>query len=544
VRIAYWSPLPPLRSGIADYSAELLPALARHLEVELIVPDGWRRTGAMPAGLAAHPERAFAGLAAAGRFDAVLYQLGNNHEYHASIYHALLEHPGAVVLHEVVLHHLVRDLTLSAGDPAAYVREMRYAYGLTGEAVARRCVATGVPLDPWSYPLFERVVDRSLGILVHNDFTRRRVLASRPLARIATVPSHLSLGERPLPGPAAARAALGIAPGAFVVASFGFVTPNKRPQEVLRAFARLRRRVPRAMLLLVGEVSPHFDFAALAVPELMQGVTVTGRLELDRFLLHMAAVDVAVNLRYPTAGETSATFIRLLGLGKPVIVSRVGAFTEVPEGCCWPVDVDESEPEMLAACLERLAADGELRRAMGENARRWVTARHGVEGSARGYAELLRQVLAERAAPFRALPPLAPYGDEDVASDLLRAVSADLCDLGVGENDGELLAPVAEALVELTGRIGGGAGAAGASSGFSDRGGRGSPGGAGGAGGGGGFSSRGGGSPGGAGGGFSSRGGGSPGGAGGGFSSRGGGSPGGAGGGFSSRGGGSPGARR
>jgi glycosyltransferase involved in cell wall biosynthesis len=456
VRIAYWSPLPPLRSGIADYSAELLPALARELEVELIVPDGWRRGGATPAGLAAHPERAFPGLQAAGRFDAVLYQLGNNHEYHASIYRALLAHPGVVVLHEVVLHHLVRDLTLSVGDPAGYLREMRYAYGLTGEAVARRCVATGVPLDPWSYPLFERVVDRSLGILVHNEFTRRRVLASRPLSRIAVVPSHLSLGERPLPGAAAARAALGIAPDAFVVASFGFVTPNKRPHEVLRAFARLRRRVPRAVLLLVGEVSPHFDFGAMAVPELMRGVTVTGRLELDRFLLHMAAADVAVNLRHPTAGETSATFIRLLGLGKPVIVSRVGAFTEVPESCCWQVDVDENEHELLLACLERLEADAELRRAMGENARRWVTARHGVEGSARGYAELLRQVAAAAAgaAPFRALPPLAPYGDEDVASDLLRAVSADLCDLGVGEGDRELLAPVAKALVELTGRIG------------------------------------------------------------------------------------------
>src|ERR1700730_14985373 len=102
LRIAFWGPLPRLRSGIADYSAELLPTLARQLEVELIVPDGWRRTDTMPAGLAAHPERAFAGLAAAGRFDAVLYQLGNNHEYHASIYHALLEHPGVVVLHEVV----------------------------------------------------------------------------------------------------------------------------------------------------------------------------------------------------------------------------------------------------------------------------------------------------------------------------------------------------------------------------------------------------------------------------------------------------------
>jgi len=470
VRIAYWSPLPPLRSGIADYSAELLPALAREVdvEVELIVPESWRAVAAGPenaelaglAGLTAHPERAFPGLLAAGRFDAVLYQLGNNRDYHASIYRALLEHPGVVALHEYVLHHLVRDLTLHAGDPGGYVREMRYAYGLTGEAVARRCLATGVPLDPWSYPLFERVVDRSRAVLVHNQFTRRRVRASRPLARLAVVPHHLSLGERPLPAAAAARAALGLAPEAFVVASFGFLTAAKRPRQLLRAFARLRRRVPRAVLLLVGEVSPHFDFAAVATPELMAGVTVTGRVELDRFLLHMAAADVAVNLRHPTAGETSGTFIRLLGLGKAVIASRVGAFAEVPEGCCAQVDLDEAEEDLLVAYLERLEADPGLRRAMGENARRWTAAHHSLEASARGYAELLREVVAERAAPFRALPPLAPYAADDVAADLLRAVSAEACDLGVAEDDDAALGAVAAALAELTARIGGGGGGA------------------------------------------------------------------------------------
>jgi glycosyltransferase involved in cell wall biosynthesis len=468
MRIAYWSPLPPLRSGIADYSAELLPALARHVDIELIVPDGWRppaATSASPASpetteplavhaidwtrLPAHPERAFPALMAAGRFDAVLYQLGNNRDYHAGAYRALLDHPGVVVLHEYVLHHLVRDLTLHAGDPPAYVAEMRYAYGASGEALGRRCLATGIPLDPWAYPLFEKVVDRSLALLVHNDFTRRRVLASRPLARIARVPHHLDLGDQPLPATGAARQALGLAGDAFVVAAFGFLTAAKRPQVLLRAFARLRRQVPRAVLLLAGEVSPHFDFAAIAIPELMQGVTVTGRLAMEPFLLHMAAADVAVNLRYPTAGETSGTLIRLLGLGKPVIVSRLGAFAEIPEGCCAQVDLDDSEEDLLLAYLERLEADPDLRRRMGDNARSYVASHHTLEGSARGYADLLRQVVEEKAAPFRALPPLAPYGEDDVGADLLRAVSADLCDLGIGEGDDDLLAAVAAPLVEL-----------------------------------------------------------------------------------------------
>jgi glycosyltransferase involved in cell wall biosynthesis len=341
---------------------------------------------------------------------------------------------------------------------------MRYAYGQSGEALAQRCLATGVPLDPWSFPLFERVVDRSLAVLVHNDFTRRRVLATRPAARVVIVPHHLSLGDlapdaatlsaldRPRPhglAPGEARAALGLPPEAFVVASFGFLTAAKRPQVLLRAFSRLRRQRPRAVLLLVGEVSPHFDFQSLALPELMQGVTVTGRLDLDRFLLYMAAADVAVNLRHPTAGETSGTLIRLLGLGKPVVVSRTGAFAEIPEGCCALVDLDDSEEDLLAAYLDLLASDQSLRRRMGENARRYAAAHHSLRGSARGYAELLREVVASGAAPFRALPPLAPYPADDVASDLLRAVSAELCDLGAGEADDDLLGAVAAALAEL-----------------------------------------------------------------------------------------------
>ena len=92
--------------------------------------------------------------------------------------------PGVVVLHEAMLHHLVRGMTLSRGDLEGYVEEMRYAYGRTGQALARRSLDTGIPLDVWSYPLFERAVDSSLALIVHNDFTRQRVLASRPLTRM------------------------------------------------------------------------------------------------------------------------------------------------------------------------------------------------------------------------------------------------------------------------------------------------------------------------------------------------------------------------
>jgi glycosyltransferase involved in cell wall biosynthesis len=447
LRVAYFSPLPPSRSGIADYSAELLPALAEHLELELFVEDGTKVDPALAARFPVRPHRAFPALAPS--YDTALYHLGNNADYHAGIYRMLLAHPGILVLHEYVVHHLVRGMTVVRGDLHGYVDEVRYAYGRTGAALAKRNVERGIPLDPWSFPLFERAVDRSLGVLVHNDFTAGKVLASRPETRIARVPHHLSLGDGEAEPPIGeVRDRLGIPQDAFVVASFGFVTPAKRLDVALAAFAEVKRRVPNALYLLVGEVSPYYDFASVLTPELAAGVQVVGRTDLARFLLYMQAADVAVNLRHPTAGETSGTLIRLLGTGKPVIVSRNGSFAEIPAGCCAHVELGDGEVELLAACLVRLAEDEPLRREMGDNARRHTALHHTLAGSARGYADFVREVVESGARAFVPVPPLAPYPADDVLTDLLRDVSAEVVDLGAGRDD-DLLAEIAGVVVDL-----------------------------------------------------------------------------------------------
>src|SRR5207244_2354358 len=212
-----------------------------------------------------------------------------------------------------------------------------------------------------------------LGVIVHSETTRQRVLRSRPLARVAKVPHHLSLDA--LPGAAtltreAARAALNLPQDAFLVASFGFITPVKRLDVALRAFARFHREVPESRYLLVGDVSPYYDLDAVLKPELREGVVRVGHTELADFLRHMVAVDLAVNLRYPSAGETSGTVVRLLGLGQAVVVSDDGSFSEIPDSCCAKVPLDETEEETLFAYLQLLYNDEPLRREMGENARR------------------------------------------------------------------------------------------------------------------------------------------------------------------------------
>jgi glycosyltransferase involved in cell wall biosynthesis len=448
VRIAFASPLPPATSGVADYAAELLPALAgAGLEPTLFYEGSARPEldGAWPA----HPIGEL--RARASEFDLALYQLGNSAPHHAAIHRVLLELPGVVVLHEYMLHHLVRARTLDAGDAAGYVDEMRYCAGETGRREAQRLLDTHHPVDAWRFPLFERVVDRSLGIVVHSEFARRRVLASRAVARVARVPFPVDPARHPPVTSEeqwAARRELGLADGAFVLGSFGLVTPHKRLEPVLEAFAALRAERPGAVFLVCGEVSPHYDLAARIAERGADGVRVTGRLEPGRFRAAMCACDVAVNLRYPTGGETSASLLALLAAGTPALVSDLGSFGELPDGVVAKVPIDEHETAHLVELLRRLAADTELRRALGAAARRYVERDHAVGDTAAAYVRFLREVAAAPRTLAPAVPPLAPGGRSPAAS-LLASIGADVADLGLDEGEEELLAGVAREVAEL-----------------------------------------------------------------------------------------------
>jgi glycosyltransferase involved in cell wall biosynthesis len=448
MRVAVYSPLPPQRSGIADYTAELLPALARHHELELVVEPGWSPGPE----LARWPRRDPADLPGAltrGEVGVALYHLGNNADFHAGIWRTALAAPGVVALHDFVLHHLVRGMAQQARDPQLLARELARAYGPAGERAARRWLTTGVPLDPFRWPLFERVVDRSLAVLVHSAFARDRVLRSRPHARVAVVPHHLSLPAVAACTREEARRRLGLDAEAPLLGAFGLMTPVKRPQVLLAAFRQLRDRLPAARLLVVGEVSPHFHGAAELFAE--PGVTIAGHQELDAFLLHMRAVDVAVNLRFPVAGETSGTLIRLLGMGQPVVVTDAGSFAEIPADCCARIPLDGCEVPLLAATLEALLTDGDLRRAMGENARRWCGERHALAASARGYAELLEATAADPRLPGPELAESELPGAraEDLWGRVLGRAGRELADLGVDEGDRAALHAVARAVAEL-----------------------------------------------------------------------------------------------
>jgi glycosyltransferase involved in cell wall biosynthesis len=393
VRIAYFSPLNPQPTGIADYSEELLPYLAHHAELDLFIDDYLPSNPAIVQQFEIYNYRHYPQLQRQRRYDVCLYHMGNS-PFHKYIYHTLLRYPGVTVLHDYSLCQFFK--ALDCEQPAAYLREMGYCYGRRGFDVAHQAINSGQTFPDYDYPLVDRVIDASLGLIVHSGYVRRLIVLSHPNTPVAKVNTHLSLEalDTSPPDLDQLRASLGLQDDQFVVASFGRIAPPKRIDVALRAFARFRQRFPQAVYLLVGEVIPLYDIEEL-IQELglENAVVLTGYANLDDFQHYLTIPDVCINLRYPTAGETSASLIRMMGVGKPVIVSDVDAFSELPDDSCIKVDVGPREEDVLLNHLLALAHDPALRRRMGGNAQRYVQTYHRPEDAAQAYVAFIERCL-------------------------------------------------------------------------------------------------------------------------------------------------------
>lgn len=429
MRLAYFSPLPPQFSGIADYSADLLPYLARHAEIELFV-DRRDLPGDPPlaARFPCHDFAAFADPAVRGRFDGIVYQLGNNPQ-HAYVYATLLRYPGVVVLHDYVLHHLVLHMTHAQGASDAYVAALGDAYGAAGIEHGRAVVAAERPPDYFSFPLSTEAIRASVGVIVHSRYLVERIRLEHAGVPVTHVPMYsfsLTEAKSAVPDPDRARRRLGLRPGQLLVGSFGFVVPAKRIEVTLRAFRAVREAIPDAHYVIVGERAPVVDLPKLIADLGLRGaVTATGSLPEPEFNEYLAAADICLNLRYPTGGETSGALIRMLGLGKPTIVSRTGAFFELPDAACVKVTPGAGEVEELTDQIMRLALDIGERSRLGAAALAWVEQYHRPEDAAARYVDFA-QSLGDAAGRKR------PIVGASLGEILCRTVAGTLSDLDFG----------------------------------------------------------------------------------------------------------------
>lgn len=385
-----------MRSGVADYSADLIPALARQFDITIFAPIE-RPTPCD--GLSVRPLRA---LSRPDDFDVLLYQLGNDVRLEP-VRRLALEHPGVVILHDPVLHPLVAELTWARGDRPAFWRELALAEGRSTADRILDYESRETVYDVTAHPLSSRLVRSSMLTLVHSRYAANLLRRFSPGAAIRVFDMPASGARRQ--AKTEARRALSISDETFLVGVFGFATAEKRFHILLPAFRAMRSRVPTGRLVVVGGETESCPLASMITLRRMERIVdVTGWVDETRLGQYLDAVDASVHLRQPTMGETSASVVRCLAVGQPLIVSEAGWFAELPDDCAIKVPVDDAEVESLAAALVRLASDPALAERMTQAALAYTASRLDLNRAARAVGESILSVAEGRIGARRGKP--------------------------------------------------------------------------------------------------------------------------------------------
>lgn len=374
-RLAFISPLPPEKTGIAAYSAMLLPELARYYEIEVVtdqpvVEDAWIEAN--------FPIRSVAWFRENHqRYARCLYQVGNS-AFHQHMFDLLQAFPGVITLHDFYLVNVKGHMDVTGYKEATLMQAL---YASHGYSALHLLVNEDYSSVMKAYPANKRALDSARGVVVHSHFPKQ--LAQQwygedypehwkviPLVRAPK--RHNSRAE--------ARRLLGVSADDIIICSFGMLAPSKQNQRLLNAWlASPLSHNPHCKLVFVGELGGR-EYAP-AIQQIIHSAAAKARIQITGFASQedydnwLAAADVAVQLRTDTRGETSAAILDCLASGLPTIFNAYGSAAEIPDGLAIKLPGEFADAE-LGAALERVLGDKALRRTLAEAGRAHLQRHH------------------------------------------------------------------------------------------------------------------------------------------------------------------------
>jgi ubiquinone/menaquinone biosynthesis C-methylase UbiE/glycosyltransferase involved in cell wall biosynthesis len=412
MRLNWFSPLPPQRSGIADYTMRLLPALTACAEVVLWTDqEAWEPRLEQYAPVRSYQLKDMPWVEI-NRGDMSVFHLGNNHRFHGEIWQISQRHAGLVILHDIALQQFFAGLYREQWrDRAGYVALMEHYYGTVGRQDAEDFWAGRLSIDYMAqqYRLTRYAVEHALGVLLHTPRSVEELkhdipcpLVYSPLPYPAAPPSdHRPQGA---PKPRGDRP-----PYRLII--FGHISDNRRLGSVLQALAGFPDR-EAFHLDIYGELwdpqSTTQHLQALALQPLVTLHDFVPSAELEAAL---AAAHLAINLRFPTMGEASVSQLQIWDHALPSLVTRVGWYAGLPEETVAFVRPDHEIAD-IRSHLSAFLADPSRYAKIGENGRRLLESRHTPEGYTHAILTLVGQA--------RSFRPNA------IAHDLARRVGAEM----------------------------------------------------------------------------------------------------------------------
>jgi glycosyltransferase involved in cell wall biosynthesis len=393
-QLIYVSPLPPVRSGIADYSARLLRELASHYDIDVVVDqpevaDLWVKANLPIRSLQWFQQHA-------GSCERVLYHFGNS-PFHAHMFEMLRQHPGVVMLHDSWLGAARNWMAQEAGDPDGFLQLL---YGSHGHAGLLHDLHHGRSSTLDMLPVNRDVIDQALGVIVHSNYAvnqARKHYGEAAADKITVVPfpKGRTYGDR-----RQARRLLTIEPGDFVVCSFGMLAPTKLNHRLLAAWLQSSLATDtRCHLIFVGENhGGDYGHALSATIRAATGaarIRITGFVSADSYADYLDAADVVVQLRKDSRGETSAAIFDAMAHGLPLIVNAHGSAVELPETAVLRI-ADHFDDAELVAALQSLRNNDAQRAALANGAAQLIQQQHHPAETALRYRDAIEHFVGQQ----------------------------------------------------------------------------------------------------------------------------------------------------
>jgi len=367
-KVAWVSPFPPQRSGIANYSYWLIQTLSSHLDIDLYY-DHQPPSMELQDQFDTFPLGDFAKRFKS--YDEVIYHLGNNSVFHKEIYKLAWNFPGTVVLHDYNLRAFMREAFHHKSDDQFYRWALANGDDEEGNKGLQGLLHRLIPATVTS-PMSHAVVNRSRKAIVHHRWVRDQFADGR---HIEVIPHFAKLNCRPTPEQIKNfKNKFAIRPGHFVLSCLGFINSNKLPNLQIQVVKRLIEDGYPVQMVFAGEPAPDVE---PVVSEIRSGkhredIIFTGYLEEQEYFSAIFASDIVVNLRNPSMGEASGTLMHALAAAKPTIVSDINQYREFPDKVCWKVVHDGNQADVLYEYLRTMLWDRSLRIAISQNASNYV----------------------------------------------------------------------------------------------------------------------------------------------------------------------------
>ena len=375
-RLAYVSPLPPQKSGIADYSVELIPELARFFEIDLILDQA---SVDIPTTCTSFTQRSVAWFDAhAEQFEHILYHFGNS-PAHQHMFALAERHPGVVVLHDFYLGNVLDYLHHTDYLPHAFMRALYQSHGFSAILDQQQ---SSVNASIWKYPCNKNLLDKADGVIVHSAYPTQlaRQWYGAQAAQDWQVLPLLRGKPAQHSNRQAARKALGWQDTDYVLCSYGMLGRTKNNLEVLQAWlASSLAQDPHCHLIFVGandagEYGAQLQ-AEIAAAKMGKRIRITGFVSHAEYVEWLLAADCAVQLRSNSRGETSAAVLDCLLYGVPSIINAHGSSAELPKDVVLQLE-DACSQAQLSEAFEQLWQTPALREQLQHAGEAYIAREH------------------------------------------------------------------------------------------------------------------------------------------------------------------------